>query len=239
MSDNGAPLILLTRPRAASERFAETLKTAIREAQVTICPLMEPSQVLQSLSSFADVEHVVFTSGQAVSVFAKLTEARTCHAWCVGDRTAQAARDIGLAATSASGDADRLVAVLTAAKPEGLILHLRGKHTRGDIARRLQDAGLKCEETIAYEQVSLAPSKAFQDIVSGPRKIVAPLFSPRSARLFIDACHDRDAAAIIQPVCLSEAVAGELASSRFLPAIIADRPDAAALIRAIRKAITT
>lgn len=238
MADNGAPLILLTRPRAASERFAEALRAEIADAEIAICPLMEPLQILQSLPEIATAEHVVFTSAQAIAVLADLTEARACHAWCVGDRTAQAARDIGLTATSARGDADRLVAVLTAAMPGGLILHLRGKHTRGDITVRLREAGLQCEERIAYEQVRLAPSRTFQDIVSSPRRVVAPLFSPRSARVFMDACQAPNGA-LIQPVCLSEAVAAELPAHRFLPAMVADRPDAPALIRATRHAIAT
>ncbi|WP_407933499.1 uroporphyrinogen-III synthase [Fontisubflavum oceani] len=129
MPDNAAPLLLLTRPTRVAERFAARFDGQI---EVVIAPLQEivPLEVTLNLAS---VGALAFTSGHAVERFATLSARRDIPAFCVGDRTAEVAQEIGLAATSAAGTVDDLAALILAAAPRGEILHLHGQHLRGDL----------------------------------------------------------------------------------------------------------
>lgn len=236
MTDNPAPpapRILLTRPRAASERFAADLRSALGPVEVVIVPVME----IVPLGRGVDLDGVsalIFTSAAGVEVFGDLSPDRTLPAWCVGDRTAEAARAIGLKATSAGGDANAMVELMTAARPSGRLLHLRGAHTRGDVAGRLVDAGLRAESQEIYDQVAMPPGPEMAAALTHTGPVIVPLFSPRSARLFMEAAGEAE----ILPVALSEAVRDALPEPLARRAEIADTPDAAAMIRAISSVIS-
>jgi uroporphyrinogen-III synthase len=230
MSDNPAPLVLLTRPRAASDRFAADLRAAQGPVPVAIVPLMEIVPVVHQLD-LEGVAALIFTSAASVEVFADLTQKRDLPAWCVGDRTAEAARAAGLKATSAGGDAQALVALMAEARPEGRLLHLCGVHTRGDVAGRLFEAGLRAEARPIYDQVAVTPGSELTAVLRHDGPVIAPLFSPRSARLFAEAAGD--GADRATPIALSAAVRDALPDTLAAHARIADSPDAPAMIRAI------
>lgn len=123
---------------------------------------------------------LILTSVNGVEQAARLG-LRDLPAWCVGDRTASAASDIGLQAMSAGGNADDLVTRIIHDRPTGPLLHVSGKHTRGDIVGRLRDAGIAAHRIIAYGQDLLPPSQTLIDLANGTRPVVTPVFSPRSA----------------------------------------------------------
>lgn len=233
MSDNAAPappLVLLTRPRGASERFAAQMREVLGPVEVAIVPLTDIEPVVQALD-LEGVAALIFTSAAGVEVFAALTEARDLPAWCVGDRTASAAREIGLRATSAGGDAGALVALMADAMPEGRLLHLHGRHTRGDVVGRLVEAGIRAEGLAIYDQARLSPDAGLEGALAHPGGVIAPLFSPRSARLFVEAAGDRVAG--VRPLALSHAVQDALPEGLAGRAVCAESPDAPAMIRAI------
>jgi uroporphyrinogen-III synthase len=120
---------------------------------------------------------VILSSETGAQAAASLKARLPDHAFCVGDRTAAAARLAGFAATSAQGDAAALLALILS-DPPGPLLHLRGQDTRGDLARRLSARG-----------------------------VPAPLFSPRSAAILGAECVRIAATAPIHVVALSPAVA--------------------------------
>ena len=235
MSDNAAPLVILTRPRAASERFVEALRADVGPVAVTILPLMDMAPLVDSLD-LDGVAALIFTSAAGVETFAGLTDDRSLNAWCVGDRTAEAARDIGLKATSAGGDAEALIALMAEARPEGRLLHLSGMHTRGDVAGRLFEAGLRAEARAIYDQVAAQPGSELVAALAHPGRVIVPLFSPRSAALFAEAAGTATAQAEI--VALSRAVAEALPDGPAGRARIADSPDAPAMIRALAALIS-
>lgn len=239
MSDNpapAAPLVLLTRPRDPSDRFATALRDALGPVRIVILPLLEIAPLSDHLD-LGDVAALIFTSSAGVEVFGRLTPDRTLPAWCVGDRTAEAARDIGLRATSAGGDAGALVALMAQARPTGRLLHLRGVHTRGDVATRLTRAGLRAEARAIYDQVSIPQGAAFAATMAHAGPVVVPLFSPRSAALFAEAvttpAMSVTPAATLLPVALSAAVRDALPDPLAARTVVADSPDAPAMIRAV------
>lgn len=235
MPDNASPLVLITRPRGAAERFADELRDAVGPVEVAIIPMLEIVPVVDSID-LDTVTALIFTSAAGVEVFGRLSEVRDLPAWCVGDRTAEAAREIGLRATSAGGDADALVALMAEARPEGRLLHLSGVHTRGDVAQRLFEAGLRAEARAIYDQVAAHPGSELGAALSHPGMVIAPLFSPRSAGLFAEAAGRSAARAEI--VVLSRAVADALPDGLARDVRIADSPDAPAMIRAVSALIS-
>lgn len=236
MSDNAdAPLVLITRPRDAALRFSEELRAAVGPVAVAIIPMLEIKPVVDSVD-LDGVSALIFTSAAGVEVFGDLTSDRSLPAWCVGDRTAEAAREIGLRATSAGGDAEALVALMAEARPEGRLLHLSGVHTRGDVAGRLFEAGLRAEARAIYDQVAAQPGSELVAALAHPGRVIVPLFSPRSAALFAEAAGA--AAGRAEIVALSRAVAEALPDGPAGRARIADSPDAPAMIRALAALIS-
>jgi uroporphyrinogen-III synthase len=235
MSDNGAPLVILTRPRAASDRFAEALRAECGPLAVAILPLMEIAPLGRNLD-LEGIAALIFTSAAGVETFATLSTDRSLPAWCVGDRTAEAARDIGLMATSAGGDAKALTALMLDAQPKGRLLHLHGAHLSADIAEALCRHGLRAEGRAIYDQVSIPQGAALATALAHPGPIFVPLFSPRSARLFVQAAGD--AVGRIHPVVISEATRAALPDDLAQRASIAAAPDAPAMIRALAALIS-
>jgi len=227
-----APAFLLTRPAADSERFAGALRDRLREVRVVISPLADIRQTepVPPLGAFAGV---IFTSRNAARLAAGL--APGLPAWTVGDATAAAAASGGFAPVSAGGDADALVARMSAEAPSGRWLHLHGAETRGEVVPRLAAAGIAAEGLAIYEQVPLDPAPEAAALLSGPSPVIVPLFSPRAARRFADLL---PVAAPLSFAALSANVMEALDDARDRPRgpdphdRIAARPDAAALLEA-------
>jgi uroporphyrinogen-III synthase len=99
------PVLILTRPMAASRRFLEEVEAAMgRPVSHVISPVMKIVPI--AVDDLADpVTGVVFTSENAVLQAERFGFAPGLPAWCVGDRTADVARREGFEARSAGGDA--------------------------------------------------------------------------------------------------------------------------------------
>ena len=63
-------------------------------------------------------------------------------------------------------------------------LHVSGRHTRGDIMGNLLRAGFKSRAVVVYDQATLEFSKAATKLLQVEQDVIAPLFSPRTARQF-------------------------------------------------------
>lgn len=239
---NATATILLTRPEAGARAFARALSAAGVTAPVTVAPLLaivplDPDGEPGATAPWPDAG-VIFTSAHAVAAHAALTPARPV-AWCVGDATAAAARAAGYPARSAAGDAAALVRMILSAEGAGRgpLVHARGREARGGIAEKLAAAGIPVREVVVYDQVARPLGVAGRALLSGAGAVVMPVFSPRSARLAGQAA--ADARAALHPVAISAAAArawqGTGAPGH--PPLVADRPDAAAMVAAVRRAL--
>jgi len=237
MSDNAAPRLLLTRPRAASERFAAACRAALGpDLDIAVHPLME----IVPLGTAPDLDGVaglVFTSAAGVAAFSRATDRRDLPAWCVGRRTRAEARDIGLRATSADGSADDLVAAMLRERPPGRWLHLHGVHARGHVAARLAAGGLDVGGVAIYDQARLRPGRGFHAVFDAPGRVVAPVFSPRSAGFLASALAARRPASL-WTVAIGMAVRDALPRDMRDRCRVAPSPDAPAMIGAIRALIS-
>jgi uroporphyrinogen-III synthase len=179
-----------------------------------------------------DFSAVIFTSetGVAAAVAAFGGSARLpVDAWCVGDHTAKVARDAGFRAVSAGGDADALFAAIIARQPKGMLLHLHGQEVRGDLAQRLKNAGIETISSVVYRQTVRPLTPVAEAVLKDKRRVIVPLFSPRTAVLLCAEYRRIGGTAPMLPIALSPAVAAAFDIEAF-PCRIAARPDAGAMI---------
>ena len=195
------PSLLLTRPKPSADAFVQTLdRTVIDGIEICISPLMEirPRDTEVDLAGYTGV---VFTSSNAVDL---APEGDRMPAFCVGRRTAEAATDKGWRVERIAQDADALVASLSKDPVNGPLLHLAGKHRRGEIAERLSATGIVTKVADLYDQVLLPLSKEAREMLQGDSPVIVPLFSPRTAGQFAQQAPKSGNAVII---AMSEAVA--------------------------------
>ena len=230
-------VLLLTRPEPAARRFAAEAVQAVGPfAQVVVSPL----QRIVPLAPLPDLPWdaaLAFTSENGVAMAAALlagagTGGRR-RAYCVGARTAEAAAAAGFEARAAEGCAETLLAAILADPPPGPVVHVAGRHQRGDLAERLRAAGLQATRVTAYDQQAADLSDTARAALAGERPVVAPLFSPRSATLLAERLPAPPNAPLLL-ACLSPAVAKAWTGPRPAATRIAERPSAADLCDALR-----
>jgi uroporphyrinogen-III synthase len=234
MGDPPAISFLLTRPAWQGMRFAAALRRRFPGVEVVESPLLLPVLMQPDLPQGL-FDAVVFTSETGVASAGPYRARLPRLAFCVGNRTSEAAREVGFDARSAAGDAEALVALLVHLRL-GRLIHLHGAETRGDVAGRLNAAGIETIGVVTYRQEAQPLTLLAQALLQGGLPVVAPVFSPRTARLLSQAAVG--ARAPIWLAALSDAVAEALQ----LPTarrIVAGRPDADAMLAAIEALLDT
>lgn len=212
--------LLLTRPLAQSQAFLSDLSQALgAPPPAVISPLTETTPTGATIPAEGVL---ILTSGRAADAAGVALAGRL--AYCVGDRTAEIARQAGATAISASGDAEALIARILADRP-GPMVHLRGTYTATDIAARLAAQGIACKEVIVYRTDDLPLTGEARTLLSGTGPVLAPVFSPRSASLLAAAVGPTLARLTV--AAIGPAAAAPLAAAN--PAV-ADRPDGGAML---------
>lgn len=232
MTAQSRPTLILTRPAAASARFADQIRAAFGDVPVVVSPLMAPVWLDPALPDGWD--GVLFTSETGVAGLARLT-ARRGPAVCVGARTAEVAQAAGWQAQALGGDADRLVAALTAQGLAGRWLHARGVDAAGNLAQRLNAAGGQVAEALVYDQQDQHLTPNARKALTGTDPVVILVFSPRSARLFVAQAGPITAPA--QAVAISAAAAEPLVAAMPGRVVVAQTPDAAGMLAALGRVL--
>ncbi len=233
--DPDLPLLLLTRPRRQSERFAAETRASCPPHAVLIAPLTEIVALPVERTALAGAT-LVFTSVNGVAAVADMPGLAGQTAWCVGPTTAEAARAAGFEVRQPGGDGAHLLADLRAARPNGPLVHVRGRHVACDLAAALAAEGVRIRALVAYEARS-CPWEA--DVVPALRaagRVVAPLFSPRAAAEFASRLGGA-LPADLRIVAISLACAARLPDDLRALATVADRPDGGAMLRAVAAAL--
>lgn len=216
------PPVLLTRPEPESLRFAVCLGVP-----TLISPLL---RIERRRGPVPAADALLLTSGHGVAAWVEAGGARSIPAWCVGPRTAAAARAAGLDVRATAADAVALADIVPDDAPP--LLHARGAHTRGGLAGRLRARGLRVAEAVVYDAVAVPlTEEARRAARAGP--VVAPVFSPRTACLLAEAWPE-GALGHLHAVALSPAVARALPVPPFR---VATRPDGAAMAEATLAAL--
>ena len=219
------PNLLLTRPTGASNRVIAELRAMGCTFHPVISPLIG-IEVTGPLPDLSQVRGLIFTSANGVTAYRALSGRQDLPAFTVGRATAQAAQEAGLHARSADGNAETLIAWLRELRPDTPLIHIRGSHTRGDVAGRLSAAGIETHAAVVYDQPALPLTPEANALLQGNRPVVVPLYSPRSAKLL----RDMSIKAPLLVAALSEAVANGVASHHIKELRIAPHPDSARLL---------
>jgi uroporphyrinogen-III synthase len=232
LSRPSRPTLLLTRPAAQSVRFAESFRNRFgADWPVVTSPMTSPKMYTEQ-PDLGGISALVFTSETGVLAFTRLSSDRSLPCWCVGTRTAAAARQAGFAdVRHGTGNADELAKILIAARQSGPVLHLRGLHAAADLKKGLESAGIETREAIIYEQQSCPITNDARQLLGQFYPVLLPLFSPRAAALATAQMQARCAPLLV--AALSSAVAE--ATSALQPDYLATamRPDAQGMLDAL------
>ena len=226
--------LLMTRPLEAAHRFVAQLSDSVRDGlQVTYAPLIAVQPLDQNID-LTNVDAVIFTSSNGVSAAAGALGGAGMQAFCVGQRTTQKAQKAGWQAEFSGATADDLVGDLSARGLDGELVHLRGKHTRGNISDRLQGAGINCRDQVIYDQPLQILTDEAKAALSSSSDVVVPIFSPRTARQFADLCPN-DAKTHL--IAMSDAVAEWLKPLNYKSLHICKTPDSQSMALEVGKVV--
>jgi len=231
-----AMTLLMTRPRPASKRFVAQMPETMRARfDVCISPLIRIEPCVMAIPTGA-ARALIFTSANAVTIAAGLIASRDLPAYCVGPATTAAALRAGWQATNAGATAEALVRLMLSDQPTGPVLHLHGLHTRGSVVERLNKAGLRAASQVIYHQVTQSLSHEAVARLNGITPVIAPLFSPLTARQFADQALG---GAPLWLAALSNAVAKPLKTLNSNKLVISKQPNSTAMYTAIEILVNT
>lgn len=222
--------VLITRPEPAALALADTLRARWGcGVEMVISPVMRIVRVKTELD-LSEVGTLIFTSRNGVEAYARLTERRDLPCFAVGAATAEAADAMGMNAVACGGDVEAMIRQITSAGPAGRCLHLRGEHAAGDLAARLTEAGVETAEVVVYRQEACPLSDEARETLDREAPVILPLYSPRSAALSFTNIPET---APVIAVVISRNAAEQVPAARIRALVIADRPDAEAMLKAL------
>lgn len=225
------PILLLTRPDAGSVRFARAFQARFgQDWPVVMSPLAQTEWRSPTIPE-GTWQEIIFTSENGVAGFVRLGARHGRHAWCVGPRTACAARRAGFAVTEGPGTAAGLAAMIAAAGVPGPVLWPRGAHVAMDIPGLLAPAGIHVAPVIVYDHAPARLTVEAEMLLKGTVAILLPLFSPRSATSAGHALSGRTAPLWIAAISAATAEAGALLGAD--RQVIAEKPDSTAMLGAL------
>ena len=178
-------------------------------------PIVEPLFTLETLKpDLPPFDALAFTSANGVRAFGKLSMRRDAPVYCVGQRTANAARDIGFSeVASADGDAAALASLIVRRlSPSAALLHAGNEESRGDLVGGLTAAGFKAGFCALYRAApSAAPGPALAAHLAGqPAFDVVLIHSPRAAAILAGFLAAADPPAALAIAAISPAAASAL-----------------------------
>ncbi len=211
--------VILTRPQDASKGFWDAFCADVTGVEPIISPLLEivPTGLTPDVTPY---QGVIFSSANGVAYGGGAFD---LPAFCVGDVTTQKARDLGWAAQTAGATSQDLVSALLDQAPKAPLLHIGGRHRRGDIAKKLTQSGILTHTVDVYDQRLCPLTDQAQSALRGERPVIVPLFSPRTAGQFAE---QAEIQAPVHFVAISQAVLDEVAGLPYVSAHISEAPDA-------------
>lgn len=225
-----APVLLLTRPRAQSEEFAADIHREFGDAFTTlIAPVLRivAEDVSIELDSY---RFLVASSANAISACGSALQGALLPIFCVGARTAEAARSLGLNVAGVAPTGEELSRLVSERGVHGPALFLRGRHVAVDLADRLKSLGIETDSRVVYRQEALELTPEARSALAGDAPVVLPVFSPRSARLLSEQIGAPRAP--LRVVAISRNAAEAWGSGQH-PVSIAETPDRPGMLAAI------
>ncbi len=176
-------------------------------------PLVEIEEVAGTIDTRSRAG-LLFTSANAVRIFARRSRDRGLKAHCVGETTTMAAIEAGLA-TDGPGSAcetsqDLVEKVVDEPRSNrGPYLYVRGSPVARDLVSLLGARNVPVEEVVVYRQSPVALTDEARDIIQRQAACV-PLYSRFAARRLADEIAGMDICDLACP-CMSTTVGAPLA----------------------------
>ena len=239
MPDKRRLRALITRPQE------DSVEVAIALVRRRITPVLAPMMrvVFNSSEVGAELDQaqaILFTSRNGVRAFSRVSERRDMKVFAVGNSTAALAHNEGfLSVESADGDSSDLARLLIEelSPSDGLLFHVTGTSTAGELRETLIEAGFKVIRRSLYEA---APESEFSqktiDFIKNGDGDYVLFFSPRTARIFLAhiKTHElEDACKNLIAISLSRPVADELSVITWKAIAVASTPDMQSLLKAL------
>ncbi len=230
--------VLVTRPLERAAPLKEKLEGLGFE--VALAPLLTISRIDLDIPE-VPLQGVIFTSVQGVEAVKDRDNLKIFPAFAVGSKTAGAALSAGFAKVhNADGDADALLElILSSCNPgKGLLLHLAGENTVGNLVPRLKAKGFEASSRTVYKAQAAGglPSNVTEKLEN--RQVDAVLFfSTRTAGIFAEIAAHKNLFAYldrVQCLCLSENIARETEALPWRKVYFAPEPTEQSLIELLQ-----
>jgi uroporphyrinogen-III synthase len=225
--------MLVTRPEPDAGDTAARLRALAIEP--VVAPLLEfelLETVLPDATGFAGLAITSANALRALQQRGEVGRLRHLPVYCVGERTADAARQLGFAhVASAAGDSRDLVAAIAAAGLAGPLLYPAARERAADLGRALAPHGLMVITAAVYAMTPIGalPPAVRAELEAGSLD-AALFYSRRTAAAFAALCAGLGARSRIGMLCLSEAVAAPLLAAHFVRVALADHPSEEAMM---------
>lgn len=220
---------LVTRPLADSQMLATKLEA--EGHTVTTDPLMTVQYLSPEIENLNQYQALIFTSPNAVNASKELIKNLATPAYCVGNKTADVAKKVGLKnVISSHGDVKALALTIKSAlvPAEGPLLYMSGSHLAGDIKTELETADFSVTRKEIYEtKASDSLSNLTINMLKNNKIDYIPFYSPRSVLIFIELVKNAgylDCLKGITVLCLSPAIEDALSGTKWNKIITATKP---------------
>lgn len=225
--------MLVTRPEPdASETAAKLTALGI---EPVVEPLLRYQLLATGLPDPAGFSAMILSSSNALRALedrGAIGSYRHLRAYAVGDRTAEAARNLGFAEVlSAHGDAQDLVDLVAASEPAGPVFYPAARERAGNLGKALARHGIMLITTEIY---GMAQTEGLSAPVREALELgeidAALMFSRRTAEAFIAVTAKIGRRLDISMLCVSEQVAAPLVKAHFARVSLADYPSEDAML---------
>jgi len=232
--------LLLTRPRADSERLAAEL--AGRGVASLIEPMLSIRRSRRQAPPLASVQALIFTSRNGVGAWCRLSGRRDLTVFAVGDASAEAARSAGFRRILSAAGAVRDLVPLVAAQADpgaGELVHATGRDVAGDVAGDLAAMGFAVRTVILYRAVARTRlTERCRRALAQGRLDGVVFFSARTARIFAGLIRAQGTKKDCRPLtayCMSRRAADAARALPFHRVLAAHHPTSAAMIDLIER----
>jgi uroporphyrinogen-III synthase len=213
--------LIITRPMGDALPLAQKLEDRGHEA--IIAPLLKIEARDGVILLNKRYQAICITSANAFVSPELFGARRGVPLYCVGPQSAEAAKRAGFADVQERGGnvhglAEAIARELRAI--DGPLLYLSGQETSGDLQGLLAAQGFAVERIVAYDAVPIALTLSQAELSQADGVL---LYSPRSARLWVEALAGRKVKDGFMHFCLSQNVARSLSLGSRIR--IAQQPD--------------
>ena len=212
-------ILLLTRPLDGNERFCLKIKHLLYSCEILDNPIQK-IDFLPSLSKVNKNSVLIFTSANGLRA-AKKHNLINKKCFVVGANTKKIAVSFGYDVLGFSKDQENLLKLIKSKKPTESMVHIRGKHTVGNLCDALKRNQFSCLDIIGYNQEPLKIKKQNLQKIHSGRPVILPIFSSRSAEL-LQSNLDLTGFNVI---AISEAVAKIITGVELGELVISKKPD--------------